>query len=313
MTSEEVNALIMKAKMLGAYKSIGTACGKNCMLISISDENHILVIPDEVRLINGSEAQYLNKDLRFTLELQKYRGNLKVVGGNGLTDTSFMFYRTNFDNIDFSEFNTIKVRKMKSMFDHCNAIYIDLRNIKTNSCITMESMFEMCDCEELDLSKFDVRQVRNMSNMFSECQADLIDISSFDKNIVSTMEFMFDSVHAEVLGLRKLCTSYVRSMTSMFQDSSIPYIDASNFDFRSLKYIDSMFSGCQSKEIRLRGNNLDLSRVTDNANSNLANLGNRYTNVFSNSEAVVETDSKDIMNLIKQSKCHVEIVEKHWQ
>lgn len=313
MTSEEINALIIKVKMLGEYKSINTACGKNCMLISISDENHILVIPDEVKIINGSNAEYLNKDLEFTLELQKYRGNLKVIGGNGLTDTSFMFYRTRFDNIDFSEFNTIHVRNMKSMFDHCEAIHIDLCNLKTNSCMTMESMFEMCDCEELDLSKFDVRQVRNMSSMFSECKADLIDISSFDKNIVSTMEFMFDSVHAEVLGLRKLCTSYVRSMTGMFTCSSIPYIDASNFDFRSLKYIDSMFSECQSKEIRLRGNNLDLSRVTDNANKNLADLGNKYTNVFDNSETVVETDSKDIMYIIEKSKCRVEIVEKHWQ
>ena len=80
----------------------------------------------------------------------------------------YMFYNSGVPNLDLSNFNTSKVKDMKSMFG-------GLRNL-----------------EELNLSNFDTSNVENMSNMFNNTEKlKTLDISNFDTSNVTDFNTMF--------------------------------------------------------------------------------------------------------------------------
>jgi putative uncharacterized protein (fragment) len=79
-----------------------------------------------------------------------------------------MFYNSGVSNLDLSNFNTSKVKDMKSMFG-------GLRNL-----------------EELNLSNFDTSNVENMSHMFSNTEKlRILDISNFNTSKVTDFSTMF--------------------------------------------------------------------------------------------------------------------------
>jgi len=190
---QKLKNLILKSKVLGfPVKEIPTACGHKCYLISKSETQHIIYIPDDVT--------HLNIDLYtliFTDKIQKLQGSIKVAGGHNLKDTSCMFYGCHAQSLDLTSFDTSNVTNMSDMFWGCYAKSIDLSNFNTSNVTTMESMFSKCQVKYLDLTSFDTSKVTNMSDMFEACEAKLLDLSSFNTSKVIDMRGIFTFTYCE--------------------------------------------------------------------------------------------------------------------
>ena len=92
----------------------------------------------------------------------------------------FMFYRSEFENLDLSNFDTSKVTKMNQMFYKCTALTnLDLSNFDTSKVTNMTLMFNSCSSlTNLDLSNFDMSSVVNINDMFGLC-SNLTELNSF--------------------------------------------------------------------------------------------------------------------------------------
>ena len=75
----------------------------------------------------------------------------------------------NLRTLDLSNFNTIKVRRMKYMFENCKSLTsLDLTNFNTQNVNTMEKMFYYADAlKTLDVSSFYVDDNTDIENMFA--------------------------------------------------------------------------------------------------------------------------------------------------
>ena len=190
---QKIKNIVLKSKVLGfPVKEIPTACNHKCYLISKSETQHIIYIPDDVT--------YLNIDLYtliFTDNIRDLQGAIKVIGGHSLKDTSCMFYGCHAQSIDLSSFNTSNVTDMSNMFWGCKAQSIDFSHFNTSKVTTMESMFSKCQVKYLDLSPFDTSKVTNMSDMFEACEAKLLDLSSFNTSEVTDMRGIFTFTYCE--------------------------------------------------------------------------------------------------------------------
>ena len=95
MIDAEINntkKLINKAKIMGlGVQEIDTACDCECILINISDLNHIIYIPDDVTILNATSDLADMDFLAFTDKINKLSGNIKIIGGRNLINTHFMF------------------------------------------------------------------------------------------------------------------------------------------------------------------------------------------------------------------------------
>ena len=98
---EEIKRIVTKAKLLNSeIEEI-----EGVFIISLSDSEHMLLIPSKI-----TNAFKCNRYLR------KLRGNIKVIGGEGLESANNLFSYTIFNVIDFSKFDTSHVTSMHHMF-----------------------------------------------------------------------------------------------------------------------------------------------------------------------------------------------------
>ena len=191
-----VEAIIIKAKVLGhSITTFDTDCGHKCYMTSSPDNTkHFLIIPDNVKYLYGTD---MDPDIHAPY-MPMIKGDLKVIGGRGLTSAHHMFALCKARSIDLSSFDTSKVTNMSFMFMNCEAQSIDLSSFDTRKVTGMRWMFMYCKAHSIDLSSFNTSKVEDMEKMFCRCEAQSIDLSSFDTSEVTDMEQMFKGCKARV-------------------------------------------------------------------------------------------------------------------
>ena len=149
--------------------------------------------------------------------------------------------------VDFTNFNSISVSNMGSMFSECYSLEsIDLSNFNTSQVIDMGWMFYNCNSlESIDLSNFNTSQVTNMRWMFYNCfSLKSIELSNFNTSQVIDMGWMFCECYSlKSIDLSNFDTSQVTDMRWMFWNcNSLKSIDLSNFDMFNCYSYNGMFS-----------------------------------------------------------------------
>ena len=242
ISNEQIQNILAKAKLLNCLKEVPTACNHKCYLISMSDTQHIICIPDDITKLNHSAFEQV-----FTDNIKKLKGALKVVGGKHLKDASYMFDDCQAQSIDLSNFYTSKVTNMGGMFTLCKAQSLDLSRFDTSNVTYMGGMFQGCQAKSIDLSNFDTSKVTDMCYMFGSCQAQSLDLNNFDTSNVTDMEAMFRKCQAQSIDLSDFNTSKVTNMRSMFYGCQAQSIDLSSFDTSNVTDMSNMFYECKAK------------------------------------------------------------------
>ena len=238
------------------------------------DTSHVQLI--DLSGINTSKTK--NMSFMFFSGTKLYKKiKLDHIDTSNVEDMSYMFGTENVDNpididsIDFSHFNTSRVKNMQGMFHESflpsieirnfntenvanmsfmfkklNKItYLNLAGLKTRSVVTMDRMFYDSDkITHLDVSGWQNDSVTNMFAIFAKLSAmtNFIHTGFITKN-VQNMEFMFSHCHSLVnLDLREFDTSNAVSMKFMFEEmTSINSMDLSSFNTSKVVDMSNMF------------------------------------------------------------------------
>lgn len=241
---QQLKNYIAKCQLIGIQLKIieiPTFCGHHCTLISESETQHIIYIPDNVTQLNDRAR------LVFTDQIMKLKGAIKVIGGHSLKTANSMFASCKAQYIDLSNFDTSKVIDMSFMFVRCKAQVIELSSFNTSKVEDMHGMFSLCLVESLDLSSFDTSNVVNMHSMFEYCQAQSINLSSFNTSRVRSMGKMFFECQAQTFDFSSFDTRNVKDMYAMFYECKSQSIDLSSFSISSETETKSMFKYCKSQ------------------------------------------------------------------
>ena len=178
-------------------------------------------------------------------------------------DMSYMFATSgaktmeNIDPIDFSRFNTSKVKNMKEMFSYSFLPSLNIRNFDTSNVENMELMFDtLKNVRNLDLSGWNVKKVNNIQGIFTRLnKLQSLNLSGWQMDSVTDMQYMFSGLaDLTSLNLTGFTTKNVTDMSYMFVGvSKLANLDLSSFDTSNVTNMSAMFHG--TKKLR----NLDLS------------------------------------------------------
>ena len=159
---------------------------------------------DNKEYLNGNEIvqctieidniKYPFSDRRFFKDVGKYK--IKYYFENHLTNCCALFFECRLlESLDFSNFDTKKIKYMSSMFENCTSLKeINFTNFNTENVIRMNGMFYDCSSlTNLDLSNFNTKKVNNMACLFSGCSSLVeLNLSYFDTQNVEYMSYMFN-------------------------------------------------------------------------------------------------------------------------
>ena len=168
-----------------------------------------------------------------------------------VTTMQYMFAETGDDfNIDFSHFDTGKVKSLVYMFYNTTRTGIDFTGFKTDNVEDFSSMFYGASkLQSLDLSSFNTSKATNVISMFWNCfQLKSLNITSFDTSNLTSLYGMFYNCYAlEDVDLRNFDTRNVTIMEDMFYNcQSLKTLDLSSFDTGKVTTFMEMFRGCSS-------------------------------------------------------------------
>ena len=271
--SAEVHDLLNKARFLGALKEINDKYNKRrYYIISESEYNHLIIIPDETKHINSCTKP----DPYIRGPEGCIKGNIKVIGGSGLEsgedmfscglcidtldlsclDTSNMktmkqmFGGSSIKNIILSNFDTSKVTDMESMFFMCDTPLLDLSSFDTSKVTSMTSMFERCSAKYINTLYFDTSNVYYMTRMFDLCQVKFLDLSSFETNKLKSTKYMFFGCSAQYINMDSFKTGLICTADRMFQNSQVQYLDLSSFELVNCERRESLFKDCAAASLK---------------------------------------------------------------
>ena len=202
---------IKKLFILGApIDKIPTACGRYCYLLKSSalpnqpKEGHILFIPYDVEKLGLKVAEAIRKLCIYKTRVRRLLGNvqgrqiaecyftnLKIVGGEGITDIGSLFNKAN-AILDICDFSPKKLRAMRSTFLNFHGLvdisYLDTSNVEVfNHSFSGTNGFSIKNIDKIDTSSaidmigtfagyvadnipiFDTSKVKNMHDMFNSC------------------------------------------------------------------------------------------------------------------------------------------------
>ena len=265
---------------------------------------------------------------------------------SNVEDMSSMFesYCPNVDlstlnlDVDISNFNTSKVKNMKSMFMISPFKSLDLSKWDTKNVIDMSSMFSgMRELTSINISNFDTSHVTDMLGMFAgDDNLTSLDVTSFNTSNVTDMSNMFASMgKLSSLDLSHFDTSNVVKMRDMFgiynplymycTDSYAPErnltsLDLSSFDTSKVTDMSGMFSG------QINITNLNLSNFNTSQTDNMGymfcgmtklqnlNLSSFDTSNVTNMESMFESSMMDpikgVLDISSFSSNKLHIVSK---
>lgn len=279
-TDQEMHNMIVRAKILGLpIEEMTTACGGKCYLIHKTRNEHIVIIPSTVAVLNGDR-----KHQQFTTHIRKLTGKISIWGGCNLLYTYCMFRRCIASELDLTHFNTSSISNMNYMFEHCEAKSINFTNFDTSNVECMNGMFEFCSTPELNLSNFNTSKVENMGNMFLASRTTKINLSNFNTSNVEKMDCMFEHCQAEKLDLRSFNTSKVKDMSRMFNQCKADYIDVSSFDTTNVEDWNSMFGDCRANKLDLRSFKIE-------------HIGNYMETMFSGCKSSIQATDQTLIEM----------------
>lgn len=180
--------------------------------------------------------------------------------------TSGMKTMENIDPIDFSRFNTSKVKNMEGMFSYSLLPSLDIRNFDTSNVENMERMFHFLEnISHLDLSGWNVKKVNNIQGMFSGTnRIQSLNLAGWQMDSVTDMRSMFsDFSNIISLNLTGFTTKNVTNMEYMFAGvSKLADLDLSSFDTSKVTNMHGMFNNMGSLN-NINLSSFNTSNVTD--------------------------------------------------
>lgn len=216
---------------------------------SIDDDGLMLFEP-----VSGNEGLLDGDSLKFEMRLGKYEHLVKRIKAREAVylpeDSSGLFQEyENLIGVDFSNFNTSKVKNIDFMLCGCSSIkYVNFSNFDTSQVTRMMGLFKGCLLlEKLDLSNFDTSNVSNMYAMFANCYSLTgLDLSSFDTTNVTNMNCMFFGCRLLTdLDLSNFDMSNVTTMDEMFEDCfHLERINLLKFDFCNRPSMNGIVTNC---------------------------------------------------------------------
>ena len=159
----------------------------------------------------------------------------------------------NVETIDIRELNTIACSSMENMFMGCKKLKsLDLSRINTGMVKTMHSMFWECaSLTSLDISSFYTKNCEDMQSMFANCTrlVSIVFPAEMRSDSLKSTTQMFLSCHS-LKSLKFPASFTIENVTNtwnMFRDcSSLETLDVSHFKTSKVNYMATMFAGCSS-------------------------------------------------------------------
>ena len=222
----------------------------NHMLANINDNSTLVQLID-MRGINTSRMKNAHH-MFWTKEGLTKHIDLSEFDTSNLEDAGYMFstpYETvstaQIDPIDFSHFNTSKVKIMTGMFAGSYLPSIDIGNFDTRNVVDMQYTFAgLKNVTHLDLHGFDVSKVNNIGAIFSN-NPTLVSLNLADWRLdsIHTMDSLFAGMHAlSNLNLSGFTTKNVTDMHHMFNEChALTDLDLSSFDTSKVTDMNNMF------------------------------------------------------------------------
>ena len=178
--------------------------------------------------------------------------NLDEFDTSNVEDMGYMFstpyennLTTQIDPVDFSRFNTRRLKIMTGMFAGSHLPSIDIRNFNTSSVTNMEHLFNgLKKVTDLNLSGLNVREVNNIGSLFARNPGLIsLNLSGWQLDSVHDMSYMFNQLHAlNTLNLTGFTTKNVVDMNHMFNEChNLTTLDLSSFDTRNVTDMNNMF------------------------------------------------------------------------
>ena len=222
----------------------------NYMLANINDNSTLVQLID-MRGINTSRMKNAHH-MFWTKEGLTKHIDLSEFDTSNLEDVGYMFstpYETvstaQIDPIDFSHFNTSKVKIMTGMFAGSYLPSIDIRNFDTRNVVDMQYTFAgLKNVRHLDLHGFDVSKVNNIGAIFSGNPALVsLSLANWQLDSIHAMDSLFAGMHALTdLNLTGFTTKNVTDMHHMFNEcQNLTALDLSSFDTRNVTDMNNMF------------------------------------------------------------------------
>ena len=183
-----------------------------------------------------------------------------MFGTSGMTTTE------NIDPIDFSRFNTSKVKNMKGMFSYSFLPSLNIRNFDTSNVENMGQMFDtLMNVRNLDLSGWNVKKVNNIQGIFTRLnKIQSLNLSGWQMDSVTDMRSMFtDFSNLTSLNLTGFTTKNVTNMAYMFTGvSKLADLNLSSFDTSKVTNMHGMFNNMGSLN-NINLSSFNTSNVTD--------------------------------------------------
>ena len=236
--------------------------------------------PDEI-LIEG--ISYSLGEKNTIMNLQNYENNITMKWNSSLEDCWQMFTGlSNLIEIDLTNFDFSRVKRMSSMFRNCfNLEYIKINSEKKLIVEDMSSTFENCNSlKTLDLSYLDTSNLKNLALTFYNCWSlTSLNLNGFNTSLVTSFRGVFQNCSSLAsLDLSSFETSKAIFMNSMFyMCNSLTSLNLSSFITLNSYTLDRMFFGCNKLKF------LDLSNFDT---TNILYM----TNLFGNCSELVSID-----------------------
>ena len=222
----------------------------NHMLANINDNSTLVQLID-MRGINTSRMKNAHH-MFWTKEGLTKHIDLSEFDTSNLEDVGYMFstpYETvstaQIDPIDFSHFNTSKVKIMTGMFAGSYLPSIDIRNFDTRNVVDMRYTFAgLKNVRHLDLHGFDVSKVNNIGAIFSGNPTLVsLNLANWQLDSIHAMDSLFAGMHALTdLNLTGFTTKNVTDMHHMFTEChALTTLDLSSFDTSKVTDMNNMF------------------------------------------------------------------------
>lgn len=205
-TDEKAVKFLNRATLLGLeIEELEAAERTSVYLIKQDNENYTLYIPKEVKIL-----------MLLSERLTKLRGNLKVIGGEGMIEMLATFTKVRLDLLDLSRLNTDKCEVMNSIFCYSKIrkiIFGDNWNTsKVKSMYAVFSslnmnMFNLIESDivlELDLNNWDMSKVEDISRMFYCSSFKTLKINKWNLQEGTKLYDIFEHVVVDKLDLTNI-------------------------------------------------------------------------------------------------------------
>lgn len=196
------------------------------------------------------------------------------LGGNNITDMSYMFENSKVKNIDLGSMQTGPLTAVTGIFKDASELKtVTLPTVFNTSNVTdMSSLFE--NASKLttinNFDKLDIKNALNLSRLFTNTpylsQANIIPNLKADK--VTNASYMFAKAYANgpVTFPATFNTSNLTDMSYMFQNLNTPTLDISHFNLDNVTTMEGTFSSesktASAGKIIWPSNNLNLPHLT---------------------------------------------------